>query len=146
MSTRFFWATGIALLVITDSSFAGPANPPAPRTGPRPGAIGTNRPTAVRAANPYGTRVFAANPNLFAQGLSGVGGWPIGGAYNANNAGMNGGAPIVPRVQVAPAGLGWGGPGVGYGGGGLRCVTIPTPMVEVQQPVRRFFAGAGLGF
>jgi len=136
-------ATGLAVAMFWSAGQGGPAYP---KAGPSPGAADANRPPTASAASQFRIRGYAANPNLFTQGMEGVAGWSRGGAYGGNNTALSGGFPVVARVQVVPVIHGVGGGRGGGGGGRIRCVTVPTPMNQTQELVRRFFRGAGLNF
>ena len=136
------WLT--TALVVAMFWSVGQGGPAYPIASPLPGTASTNRPPTASAASQFRIRGYAANPNLFMQGMEGIAGWSRGGAYGGNNTALTGGLPVVARVQVAPGIHGVGGGGGGEGG--IRCVTVPTPMIQTQEPVRRFFRGAGLNF
>ena len=58
------------------------------------------------------------------------------GGYSGNGGGYAAGySTLIPRVMVAPG---------GYGGRGIRYVTVPTPTRLNQDMARSFFAAGGL--
>jgi beta-lactamase regulating signal transducer with metallopeptidase domain/type II secretory pathway component GspD/PulD (secretin) len=99
---------------------------------------------------PLFTRTIKVDPNVFAQGLESVVGISVG---NFQTGGQGGGGQqgnnsvTVPRVQVAPNGIGaqagQSGAGGAQGGGGISGVTRPTTMIS-PQAVRQFLANAGV--
>jgi beta-lactamase regulating signal transducer with metallopeptidase domain len=94
---------------------------------------------------PLFSRTIKVDPTVFAQGLESVVGISVG---NFQTGGQGGGGQqgnssvTVPRVQVAPNGIGGQG-AQGAGQGGISGVTRPTTSVP-SQTFRQFLANAGV--